>query len=118
MSPRTGADAPARVRELLEHDAFDWASPNRVRAVVGTLANRNLSGFHAADGAGYRLFAEVLQRLDSLNPQVAARVAGAAAILPRLEGGRQAVLRQALEGVRDGSCSANLEEVLGRILQA
>lgn len=113
-----GEGAPARVAALLEDARFDWKTPNRVRAVVGTFANRNLSGFHAASGEGYRVFAQALQRLDHLNPQVAARAAGAAAILPRLEPGRQEALRQELSAIRQAGCSDNLEEVLGRILGA
>jgi aminopeptidase N len=111
-----GEGAASRAAALLEDARFDWASPNRVRAVVGTLVNRNLSGFHAASGDGYQVFGQALARLDQLNPQVAARVAGAAAILPRLEDGRQALLRGVLDGLKADGCSDNLDEVLGRIL--
>ena len=31
-----------RVRELTEHDRFAWTNPNRVRAVLGAFANRNV----------------------------------------------------------------------------
>jgi aminopeptidase N len=35
----------------------------------------NLSGFHDADGEGYRVVADTILKLDKTNPQVAARLA-------------------------------------------
>jgi len=37
----------------------------------------NPTGFHTMDGSGYSLHADQVIALDSLNPQVAARMAGA-----------------------------------------
>ena len=111
-----GDRAVDRVADLLADERFEWTSPNRVRAVLGTWANSNPTGFHRADGAGYRLFGQALQRLDEINPQVAARLAGAAAALGRLEPGRQQRLREALQQVHAQNLSANLEEVLNRLL--
>ena len=104
-----------RVRGLLQHPAFDWATPNRVRSVVGAFAGSNPAAFHAEDGSGYRLFAEMLAKVDALNPQIAARIANAAARLPRLKAELQGKLRAELESVKKGA-SANLSEVLGRVL--
>ncbi|ASK34232.1 aminopeptidase N [Alcanivorax sp. N3-2A] len=110
-----GADTVARARALLDHPAFEWTLPNRVRALIGTLVNGNPSAFHAADGSGYRLFATALKKLDGINPQIAARLANGAARLERLAPPLQQPLRDALQTVRDGA-SANLAEVLDRIL--
>ncbi len=112
-----GSATLSRVDALMAHPAFDWTLPNRVRALVSTLANGNPSAFHAEDGEGYRLFAAALSRLDSINPQIAARLANAAARLPKLEAGRRQRLTEALEGVKK-QASDNLAEVLGRILAA
>ena len=111
-----GDRAVDRVAGLLADERFEWTSPNRVRAVLGTWANSNPTGFHRADGAGYRLFAHALKRLDQLNPQVAARLAGAASSLTRLEPARQKRLREALEQVHAETRSPNLAEVLDRLL--
>ena len=35
----------------------------------------NLSGFHAADGEGYRVVADTILKMNPVNPQVAARLA-------------------------------------------
>ncbi|KGD66627.1 aminopeptidase N [Alcanivorax nanhaiticus] len=101
------------VAELLEHPAFDWKVPNRVRSVLGALAGSNPSAFNTPKG--YQLFAQALGRVDALNPQIAARIANAAARLHRLEPGRQQLLRQQLQAVLE-TASANLREVLTRIL--
>ncbi|MGJ3255417.1 MAG: aminopeptidase N [Alcanivorax sp.] len=105
------------IEELMAHSAFDWTVPNRVRALMGTLANGNPSAFHSPDGEGYRLFAAALVRLDGINPQIAARLANAAARLPKLEAGRRQQLASALQAVQK-KASDNLREVLERILVA
>ena len=46
-------DTPAAVRALARHPDFDLATPNRVRALVGSFAAGNPVRFHDASGAGY-----------------------------------------------------------------
>ena len=67
-------DAVARVRELMRHPGFELRNPNKVRALVGTFASQNPVHFHRLDGAGYGLLADVVQQLDGINPQIAARL--------------------------------------------
>ncbi|MFY0665635.1 MAG: aminopeptidase N [Natronospirillum sp.] len=62
------------VELLTEHDGFSWTNPNRVRSVIGGFAMRNPVGFHADNGAGYRFLADSIIRLNTLNPQIAARL--------------------------------------------
>ncbi|MBL7249424.1 aminopeptidase N [Alloalcanivorax sp. C16-2] len=112
-----GPDTVARAEALLDHPAFEWTLPNRVRAVIGTLVNGNPSAFHAPDGSGYALFARALKKLDGINPQIAARLANGGARLKRLEPDLAGKLGDALRGIRPGA-SANLAEVLDRILGA
>ncbi|MEO6929625.1 MAG: aminopeptidase N, partial [Casimicrobiaceae bacterium] len=68
-------DTLARVRSLIAHPGFNARNPNRVRALVGTFAMRNFSGFHAADGSGYAFIADQVVTIDAMNPKVAARIA-------------------------------------------
>ena len=112
-----GEQTVERVNGLLQHPAFDWKTPNRVRALVGTFTNGNPSAFHAENGEGYRLFAQALSRLDAINPQVAARLANGAARLPRLEPQRRERLAEVLANVQKNA-SSNVAEVLGRILSS
>ncbi|TBW59557.1 aminopeptidase N [Marinobacter halodurans] len=71
-SPRAGT-LPA-VEALLEHPAFDWKNPNKIRSVIGAFAGQNLANFHAEDCSGYRFLARHILALDSTNPQIAARL--------------------------------------------
>jgi aminopeptidase N len=110
-------DASAQeIKVLMEHELFDWRLPNRVRAVLSTFASSNLVSFHHQEGFGYQLFSESLSRLDKINPQIAARLAGAFASLPRLEAAQQAHMRAAIGDLQSGNCSANLQEVVLRVM--
>ena len=68
------SNAAAHVAKLLAHPDFKYTTPNRVHALLGGFTG-NQSGFHAADGAGYALLADSVITLNSINPQVAARMA-------------------------------------------
>ncbi|MCK0106822.1 aminopeptidase N [Marinobacter sp. S0848L] len=63
-----------QIQALLQHSAFDWKNPNKVRSVIGAFAGQNLAAFHKADGSGYQFLAEQVCRLDDRNPQIAARL--------------------------------------------
>ncbi len=78
------ADTLQRVRSLLSHPGYNARNPNRVRALVGAFALANFARFHAADGSGYAFVADQVLALDAMNPQLAARVAGAFELWKRL----------------------------------
>jgi aminopeptidase N len=104
------------VRELMKHPAFDIKNPNRVRALVGAFSVNHLR-FHNGDGAGYRLVGEVIRTLDPMNPQVAARMAGAFESWRRYDPPRQEMMRGELKTIRDlPGISPNLFEVAGKML--
>lgn len=62
------------VRKLLEHPRFDITNPNRVRALVGTMGYSNPVALHRRDGMGYLLMYDVVSKVNSINPSVAARI--------------------------------------------
>jgi aminopeptidase N len=64
----------ARVRELMNHPAFAFSNPNRVRSLIGSFAMANPTQFHREDGSGYALLAETVLALNGTNPQIAARL--------------------------------------------
>jgi aminopeptidase N len=66
--------ALSRVQGLLSHPDFEVRNPNKVRALVGGFATQNPINFHRTDGAGYRLLGDIVLELNSLNPQIAARL--------------------------------------------
>ncbi len=114
---RPDGEALNDVRSLLEHPAYDEGTPNKVRALVGTFANLNLSNFHAVDGSGYNFLADQLIRIDGRNPQLAARLAGAFEVWRRLESGRRSIARHALRRVANAEkTSMNLKEMAARLL--
>lgn len=63
-----------RLQALLEHSAFSLANPNRVRSLIGTFAAANTRQFHRKDGLGYQFLVQILMKLNTLNPQIAARI--------------------------------------------
>ncbi|CAM5405597.1 aminopeptidase N [Rhodanobacter lindaniclasticus] len=112
-----GRAALPRVMKLEKDTAFTLHNPNRVQSLLGTFVRGNPSGFHRADGAGYRLLTERLGELDALNPQVAARLATAFNGWQRLEPGRRALAQAAIAALagRTG-LSRNLAEIIGNVL--
>jgi aminopeptidase N len=105
-----------RVRGLMKDPAFDMKNPNRVRSLVGAFAGNHLR-FHAADGAGYALVGETIRTLDSINPMVAARMAGAFENWRRYDAPRQALMKGELEATaKMNGLSPNLFEVAGKML--
>ena len=49
-------------------------NPNKVRSLIGAFAGGNAINFHREDGAGYRFLADQVLALNTLNPQIAARL--------------------------------------------
>jgi aminopeptidase N len=106
----------AGVRALMMHPAFDIKNPNRVRALVGAFAGNHLR-FHAKDGQGYALVGETVRTLDGVNPQVAARMAGAFENWRRYDSERQRLMRAEMETIaKMTGLSANLFEVATKML--
>ncbi len=115
MSPQP--DTVDRVRTLMGHPVFSLKNPNRVRALIGAFAIGNPLRFHDRSGAGYRLVREVVQTLDSINPQTAARMAAAFETWRRYDRERQARMRTELEAIAGcPGLSANLYEMVTKML--
>jgi aminopeptidase N len=111
------SDTVERVRMLMGHPVFSMKNPNRVRALIGAFAIGNPLRFHDRSGAGYTLLREVVQTLDAINPQTAARMAAAFENWRRYDQARQRLMRAELEAIaaRPG-LSANLYEVSTKML--
>ncbi len=109
------AETAAKVDRLTAHPDFDWKNPNRFRAVIGALS-ANHAGFHHASGAGYRVLADWLIRLDPLNPQTAARMSTAFETRARYDADRQALMADQLDRILAApALSRDLAEMAGRM---
>ena len=114
-STRTGG--LRKVHELMEHPAFDWKNPNKIRSVIGVFAGQNLPAFHAEDGAGYRFLAEQVRKLDDSNPQIAARLVSPLTRWRKFAPVHGEQMKLALETIRDKSgLSRDVYEVVHKSL--
>jgi aminopeptidase N len=106
-----------RVRELMQHAAFDLKNPNKVYALVRAFCGGNPRHFHAADGSGYQLAADVIIELQAMNPQVASRIARSFDRWRQFDAQRQDHARAALERIQ--ACpdlARDVAEVIGNAL--
>ncbi len=112
-----GRRSVQRVRELLHHPEFSLANPNKVRSVIGVFSMMNPTGFHVADGSGYRLHADQVMDLDKLNPQVAARMAGAFNPWTRYDSQRREMMKTELTRIRRSEgLSPDVSEIVNNAL--
>ncbi|MBF0145524.1 MAG: aminopeptidase N [Magnetococcales bacterium] len=86
----------ARVRHLMEHPLFSIKNPNKVRSLIGAFCHGNPVRFHAVSGEGYLFLADRIAELNTINPQVAARLLTALVPWRRFEPHRRQQMRQAL----------------------
>ncbi|MDP4573675.1 aminopeptidase N [Qipengyuania sp. G39] len=91
-------NAIEHVRALAEHPDFTLKNPNRVRSLYMAFA-ANPHAFHAEDGEGYRMIADLILALDPINPQTAARFVPPLGRWRRIEPGRAALMRKQLERI-------------------
>lgn len=86
------------VKALAQHKDFTLKNPNRVRALYMGFAV-NPHAFHAADGEGYRMIADLILALDPLNAQTAARFVPPLGRWRRIEPRRAEMMRGELERI-------------------
>ncbi|MAZ05731.1 aminopeptidase N [Marinobacter sp. SS8-8] len=105
------------IRKLLEHPAFDWKNPNKIRSVVGAFAGQNLAAFHNPDGSGYDFLADQVRRLDDSNPQIAARLVAPLTRWQKFAPAYSGQMKSALERIRDkDGLSRDVYEVVHKSL--
>ncbi|MCU4674684.1 aminopeptidase N [Catenovulum sp. 2E275] len=86
-----------KLDELQQHSDFNWHNPNRVRALIGQFAMFNHAQFHHASGRGYQYLAKVIKKLNSINPQVAARMITPLIQYKKLDSARQQLIIEQLQ---------------------
>jgi aminopeptidase N len=112
-----GGDILPRVRSLMQHADFNLKNPNRARSVIFSYCSANPGAFHRRDAAGYLYWAEQVLALDTINPQVAARLARAMDRWKKLAQPYQSAALEAIKRVAaKGDLSNDVREVVSRAL--
>ncbi len=103
------------IEALTHHPDFDLRNPNRVRALIGSFSAANQVRFHDASGAGYRLLADTIIRLDPVNAQVAARLVSPLGQWRRFDAARREAMQAELRRILATSgLSRNTHEMAAR----
>ncbi|MEW5963532.1 MAG: aminopeptidase N [Pseudomonadota bacterium] len=106
------------VERLLAHPLFSLTSPNKVRALLGTLALHNPVQFNRPDGGGYALVADQVLAIDRFNPQIAARLLASFRSWRALEAERRRLAGQALTRIARGpDLSRDVVEIVTKMLE-
>jgi aminopeptidase N len=117
LMPRENASD--HIRALMKHSAFTLKTPNRVYALLRSFVGGNLTGFHAADGSGYRLGADVILALDTINPQVGSRIATAFRSWRMFDVKRRSHAQKEMQRIlKTKNLSRDVFEIISRTLKA
>lgn len=106
----------ATLEQLTAHPQFSWQNPNRVRAVFGAFYQQNPAMFHSDDGRGYQILADVVLKMDAINPQVASRLVTPLLSWKRYQSARQQQLKVVLQTMLSKALSNDLYEKVSKSL--
>ncbi|UDG82082.1 aminopeptidase N [Candidatus Vallotia cooleyia] len=104
------------VRKLIQHPAFNLKNPNRVRSLIFGFCLANPNQFHLPDGSGYAFWVEQVIMLDSINPQIAARLTRLLEHWRKFVPALRTLMRAALEEVANNANSKDVREILDKAL--
>ncbi len=110
------ADLRDRIQKLMARADFDLRNPNRVRALAASFAMSNPVAFHAADGWGYRFLADLILKVDPLNPALSARLSTAYESWRSFSAQRRAHAHAELKRLSEAGLSRNALDIVGRAL--
>lgn len=111
-------DCLQRVKELLNHSAYDKTNPNKIYSLIFSFISLNPLRFHREDGAGYAFAAEQILDIDSRNPQVAARMATCFNEWTKWHPSLKSLAKAQIERVHgSSSLSKNVYEIMDRALK-
>jgi aminopeptidase N len=107
-----------RVKQLTTHEAFDLKNPNKVYALIGAFSQNNLVRFHAANGEGYHFLSDIILKLNSTNPMIAARMIKPLIDWKRYDQHRQKLMRDQLEIIsHEKKLSRDVYELVNKSLE-
>lgn len=92
-------DTLETVNALTEHPGFDYLNPNKVYALILGFSHGNPSCFHASDESGYAFVQQWTEKLDPVNPQVAARLVSSLNVWKRYTPELRGKMKQTLQSI-------------------
>lgn len=114
----TRTDIIQNLKKLREHSDFNIKNPNRVRSLYAAFAMNNPVGFHAVDGSGYAFLTDAIIELNSINPQIAARVLTPLREWKRYTKDRQDLMQSSLERILEtNNLSPDVFEIASKSLK-
>ena len=115
----TRKDIIQNLKKLKQHADFNIKNPNRVRSLYAAFAMNNPVGFHAVDGSGYDFLTDAIIELNSINPQIAARLLTPMREWKRYTPDRQEKMKAALERIiAEKDLSPDVFEIASKSLKA
>jgi aminopeptidase N len=105
------------VQKLMSHPDFQIKNPNRVFALIRTFGD-NLAQFHRPDQDSYAFMADRILEVDKLNPQTAARLAGAFDVWTKLPEISRLKAHREIERLVRANLSSNAHEIVQKSLEA
>jgi aminopeptidase N len=84
---------------LTKNRSFSMNNPNKVRSLIGAFCSSNHVRFHEKNGAGYQFLADKIEELNSINPQIAARLVSPLVNWRRYDSKRQKLMQHQLDRI-------------------
>jgi aminopeptidase N len=113
---QAGQGSADDARRLSQHPDFDLSNPNRVRSVAAAFAMTNLAAFHARDGKGHQVIADIAIETDKRNPALAARLFTSFEQWQKLEPVAKGSAEETLKDARSRPLSKNTLDIVARAL--
>ena len=106
-----------RVQSLMQHSAFNMTNPNKIRSLIGAFCSANLVNFHNSDGSGYEFLQQQICALNSVNPQVAARLVTPLTRWKKFPQPNRQLMRDALEIIaQQPNLVKDIQEIISKSL--
>ena len=99
----------------MERGYFDYTVPNLVRALIGGFT-KNIALFHTPDGSGYRFLSEQIQKIDSINPQIASRLSKAFSSYELLDDTMRSRMSDVIRELLKKNLSSGVREILEKVI--
>lgn len=106
----------SRIEGLLQHEYYSLANPNRARSVLGPFARSNPMAFHGE--GGYQLFADTVDQVEKLNPQLAARLVLPLTQFRQWQDSYRVQAQKQLERLAKSCKSKDMVEILSKALNS